>query len=227
MDGGWLSPRVWIPAGAVLGLAMLVAGALVGWKWIADEKQDVNLVTCEPGPDCQARVPVHWHADYAVFIEGEQVLFDDEDYFSTEDEVVNASVHIHKPRTSVVHVHRSLTTWREFFESLDFELTDGTTLAGQQGAPTCLTLPDGDEHCQDGESTFKFIVNGVQVDGVADTEIADIDRVLISYGPETIEEVMRDQWPQVSDEACIPSGRCLERGSPEDEPCGVGEVCTD
>jgi hypothetical protein len=228
MDGGWLSPKVWIPAGAILGLAMLAAGALVGWKLIADEKQDVTVVTCDPGPDCQPRVPVHWHADFAVFVNGEQVSFDDEDYFSTEDQVVNASAHLHEPRTSVVHVHRSLTVWREFFESLGFDLTDKSTIAGQQGQPSCLTMPDGEEFCEDGESTFKFVVNGVQVDGIADTEIADIDRVLISYGSETIEEVMGDQWPQVSDEACIPSGRCLERGDPVEEPCGIFDTtCTE
>lgn len=223
-DGGWLAPKAWIPAGAILAVAMLGAGVLVGWKWIADEKQDVKVVTCEPGPDCQARVPVHWHADFTLFIDGEQVSFDNEAYFSTEDELVNANVHLHEPRINVVHVHRSLTTWDEFLRSLGFELIDTTTIAGQAGAPLTLTLPDGQEFREEDGNTFKFIVNGVRVDGVANTEIADIDRVLISYGPETFEEVLRDQWPQVTDEACIPSGRCLERGEPDDEPCGVGET---
>lgn len=226
---GWLSPKALLPAGAILGVALLAAGALVGWKWIADEKQDVQLVTCEIGTEgCQPRVPVHWHADFAVFVNGEQVLFDDEESFSTEHEVVNASVHIHEPRISVVHVHRSLTTWHEFLDSVGFQLADKTTIAGQAGAPLSLTLPDGEELREENGNTFKFIVNEVQVDGVANTEIGDLERVLISYGPETFEEVLRDQWPQVSNEACIPSGRCLERGDPGDEPCGAFDTaCTE
>jgi hypothetical protein len=208
-DARWLSPKILLPAGAILGVALLVAGVLIGWKWIADEKQDLTVETCE---GCPPRVPVHWHADFALFIDGEKFDFDNEDYFSTEEEAINANVHLHAPRYNVVHVHRSLTTWIEFLESIGFDLTDGTTLAGQQGAPTCLTTPDGDEVCEDGENTFKFFVNGVQVDGIADTEIADIDRVLVSYGPESVEEVERDQLPQLTDEACIPSGRCLDRG---------------
>ncbi|MEX0782859.1 MAG: hypothetical protein WD557_09430 [Dehalococcoidia bacterium] len=218
---GWLSPKALLPAGAILSVAMLVAGVLVGWKWIADEKQDVNVVTCDPGPDCQARVPVHWHADFALFIEGEQYDFNQDEFFSTEDELVNANVHIHAPRINVVHVHRSLTTWDEFLRSIGFELTDKTTIAGQAGQPLNLKLPNGDEFREENGNTFKFMVDGVRVDGVAITEIGDLDRVLVSYGPETFEDVERDQLPQVSDEACIPSGRCLERGDPrlEDEPC--------
>jgi hypothetical protein len=203
-------------------VALLAGGLLVGWKWVADEKQDVNVVTCEIGTEgCNARVAVHWHADFALFIEGEKYDFDQEEFFSTEDEVLNANVHIHAPRINVVHVHRSLTTWDEFLRSLGFELTDKTTIAGQAGAPLTLKLPDGEELREENGNTFKFMVNEVKVDGVAVAEIGDLERVLISYGPETFEEVEREQWPQVTDEACIPSGRCLERGDPGPEPCGA------
>ena len=48
MDGrSWLSPKALLPAGAILGVAMLAAGILIGWKWIADEKQDISVVTCD------------------------------------------------------------------------------------------------------------------------------------------------------------------------------------
>jgi hypothetical protein len=224
----WLSPKALLPAGAILSVALLAAGILIGWKWIADEKQDISVVTCEIGTEgCAPRVAVHWHADFALILNGEKFDFDDDDFLSSGDDQRNANVHIHEPRFSVVHVHRSLTTWDEFLRDIGFELTDKTTIAGQAGQPASLTLPNGDELREENGNTFKFMVDGVKVDGVANTEIGDLDRVLISYGPETFEEVERDQWPQLSDEACIPSGRCLERGEPEDEPCGVGETsCT-
>lgn len=221
----WFSPKTLVPAGAILAVAMLAAGILVGWKWIADEKQDVEVVSCDIGTEgCQPRVPVHWHADFALFIEGERFEFDEDEFLSTGEDQRNANVHLHEPRYTVVHVHRSLTTWDEFLRDLGFELVDRSTIAGEAGSPNSLTLPDGKELREENGKTFKFFVDGVLVDGVANTEIGDLDRVLVSYGDESVEDVEREQLPQLTDEACIPSGRCLERGEPEDEPCGVGET---
>ncbi len=224
---GWLSPRMWIPLGAVLGIAMLAAGVIVGWRWVADEKQDVNIVTCKVGEEgCQPRISVHWHADFALYIDGVRYDFNQEKFFSTETELINANVHIHAPRVNVVHVHRSLTSWDEFFRSITFELSDKTTAGGTIGANTCLKTPEG-ELCEGNGKTFKFIVNGVKVDGIALTDVTDLDRVLVSFGNESLEDVMRTQWPQVSDEACIPSGRCLERGIDKNEPCSKFDTtCT-
>ena len=206
---------------------MLAAGLLVGWKWIADEKQDVVVETCRVGEEgCQPRVSVHWHADFALFIEGRKYDFNQERFFSTEEELIDANVHIHAPRINVVHVHRSLTTWDEFFRSIGFELLDKTTAVGTAGGKTCLKTPEG-EHCEGDGKTFKFIVNGVKVDGIALSDVTDLDRVLVSFGTESYEDVLRTQWPQVSDEACIPSGRCEERGVDKNEPCSKFDTtCT-
>jgi hypothetical protein len=72
-------------------------------------------------------------------------------------------------------------------------------------------------------------MNGVPVDGIAQVNIAGLSRLLISYGPESLAEVLRTQWPQVTDQACIPAGLCLDRGSgagEHGEPCSVqGDQC--
>ena len=78
--------------------------------------------------------------------------------------------------------------------------------------------------------TFKFYVNGVKVDGIAGLNIAALSRVLISYGPESEDEVLR-QFAAVTDEACIPQGICVSRGNGngehgEPEPCSGGTTCT-
>ena len=224
---GWLSPRAWIPAAAVLGIVMLGAGVFAGWQWVADEKQSLTVESCQIGEEgCEARQAVHWHADFALFIDGKQFDFGGDEFISTEEEEKSAYAHIHEPRETVVHVHYSGTTWQDWFQILGFDLSDKMTPAGKVGAPTCLTMPDGTKHCEGNGKTFKFIVNGVKVDGIATSDITDLDRVLISYGAESLEDVQKNQLPQVTDEACIPSERCPERGSDPEEPCKGQGTCT-
>lgn len=216
---GWLAPKVWIPAVAIVGVAFLAAGIILGMNVLADSKQELVVQTCRVGePGCESRQSVHWHADFALFIDGRQFDFNQDRFLSEENDELSATVHIHEPRTTVVHVHRSGTTWGEFFDSLGFKLTDKTL--PNLGGPSCLELPSGERVCDGDGKTLKFVVNGVQADGISETDITDLDRVLVSYGSESAEDVMAKQWTQVSDEACIPSGRCMERGADPKEPCG-------
>ncbi|MCK9518268.1 MAG: hypothetical protein M0R74_04445 [Dehalococcoidia bacterium] len=213
-----LSPRALVPVIAVLALALVGMGVAYAMK---DDGQVLSLASCEPGTaGCELRQTLHDHADFAVFIDGEQVDFGKPEYISTADRELSLAAHIHPARYSVVHVHYSNTTWDEFFRSLGFELRD-STVPGGSPLRTSLKLPDGTLlQTADGKS-FKFYVNGVRVDGVASAVIGDLDRVLISYGGETPEEVEQLQLPLLSDEACIPSERCHDRipdGEPP-EPC--------
>ena len=110
--------------------------------------------------------------------------------------------------------------------SLGFKLDDPSFKAIAPDK-TCMTLPGGEKLCQGPTETFKFFVNGVRVDGVSSTGIHDLDRVLISFGPESLADVVAKQLPKVSDEACIPSERCGDR-IPKDqkpEPCSVSAGC--
>ncbi len=135
--------------------------------------------------------------------------FNQERFFSTTDEELSENVHLHEPFL-VVHVHREGTTWREFFHSLGFELTD-----------QCLTTPEGDTYCTTETKRLSFIVNGVRGDGLAFQDITDIDRALISFGDESDEE-LRQQYAAVTDKACILSGLCEARipeGGLPDESC--------
>lgn len=208
---GTLVPRVWIPivvllAAAVVALAVLLV--LNGGEGTATEPVAPTL-------GGQLRQEVHWHADFALYIDGERYNFDQERFYSTAEEKLSENVHLHRPWHVVVHVHRESTTWREFFDSLGFELTD-----------ECITLPEGERFCTSGTKQLSFILNGVKVDTLAFEDITDIDRVLISYGDESDEELMQ-RFAEVTDEACILSGLCEERvpeGGIADDACS-GVVC--
>lgn len=208
------SPRVLIPVVGALALALVGMGVAYAMK---DGGQVLSLASCEAGtPGCELRQAAHDHADFAIFIEGERFDFGQSRFISTEENEKSMAAHIHDPRHTVVHVHYSNTTWDEFLRSLGVTLDD-PTMPGGSAESASITMPDGREYRSEGGKTLKFYVNGVRVDGIAFTTIADLDRVLISYGSETPEEVEQQQLPLLSDEACIPSERCHER-IPADEP---------
>ena len=173
-----LVPRVWIPiivllVGAVVALAVLLV--------VNSGEREPDVVVCEPGtPGCELRQAVHWHADFALYIRGERYDFNQERFVSDEEDELSENVHIHGERVSVVHVHREGTTWREFFDSLGFELTD-----------QCLTTPEGEQFCNSEAEGLSFVLNGVKLDAMAFQDITNIDRALISFGSESDEELMQ------------------------------------
>jgi len=216
---GWdwyLSPKVWLPGLGLLLLSVIGVGA--GWWLSSGESSAADAGAPVLAADGTLRQPVHWHSDFALFIRGKQFDFAQDEFWSKEGEEKDPYVHIHEPRSSVVHVHREQTTWDEFLTSLGFKLTDNS-----------LTLPDGTKYMNGGGETLKFFVNGTRIDTVMFQDIADLGKVLITFGPESDEDILRTQWPNVTDQACIPSELCKDRipAQPEPEPCSKsGSSCT-
>lgn len=219
---GWLAPKQWMPILGVLSVA-IIALAVALFLNLGDDDDGGPAASTGGG-----RVPVHEHSDFALFIRGEQFDFNQPGMVSNaEAEVVSGNVHLHDFRYSVVHVHTSLTTWDEFFTSIGFELTD-PSFPGVTGDRTCLEMPGGEKLCNTATETWKFIANGVPVDGLANVNIPDLGRFVFSYGPETVEEVLEAQYPLVSDEACILSELCIARIDPNEPPeeCQGGLTCS-
>ena len=189
---------------------------------------DSKIVSCDASdPKCTLRKPTHEHANFAVFVQGQKFDFNSADYIGEEGAEFSEVAHIHRPRYSVVHVHMSGTSWNEFLKSIHIELLD-PTIVGVEDKTTCLTVPGGKKYCNTDKEKLHFIVNGVKVDGVSDSLITDLDRVLISYGSED-EAALMKQYEQTGTDACIPSERCKERIDPNEpkENCqgGRGTTC--
>ena len=212
---GWLSPKQWIPLTALLVIAIGVLIAFVALGTFDDSTGPAATASVANNPD------THEHADFALFIRGQEFDFNQPQFISTDDHDVDPYVHIHEPRTTVVHVHKQGITWDMFFSSLGFTLND-PSFAAITPEQTSLKLPDGTLLKTSDTETFKFYVNGVKVDGVASYGIHDLDRVLISYGSESDADVVATQLPKVTDQACIPSERCKDRIPPNETP----ETCS-
>lgn len=142
---------------------------------------------------------VHHHANFAVFVDGERLDLSGARYM--EDVAACAAdpnavrpqdrAHLHNDEGGVVHVHHGGATWGHLFANLGFGFGDGH-----------LILDDG-RRFFDGEEgrTFELVVNGREVLELANRPIRSLDRVLVSIGPETLEEVMAQQFPRVPNDA--------------------------
>lgn len=210
-SGRWdwyLGPRIWLPGFGVLLLAVMAIA--LAWWLTSDDSSAGATQAPVLAADGTLRQPVHWHSDFALFIRGEQFNFGQDGFWSKEGQEKHPYVHIHEPRSTVVHVHREQTTWDEFLTSLGFKLTDNS-----------LTLPDGTKYANGSGETLKFFVNGTRIDTLMFQDITDLGKVLITFGPESDDEILRSQWPLVTDQACIPSELCRDRipAQPEPEPC--------
>ena len=144
-----------------------------------------------------ARVPVeeptHYHANFALFVTGERVDLSADEYMEdvatcTLGEVVfpAARAHLHNNNADVAHVHHEGVTWGHLLMNLGFGL-------GEE----YLALDEGPVLTEGEGRTLKFILNGQAQYSVHDQLIRSGDRLLISYGPESEQEILRSQFPQV------------------------------
>ncbi len=157
---------------------------------------------------------LHYHADFKVYLNGIAYDFAQEKYMSEEEGALSPFTHLHDMNGEIIHKHMSGITLGDFFESIGMSLTE-----------TCFTVDDGTAYCDDETKTLQFYVNGELNTKFDQYELQDLDRILISYGDET-EAELQIQLSSVTDEACIYSETCPERGSPPDESSCVGsEEC--
>jgi hypothetical protein len=210
---GWLGPRTWVPALAVLLIAVAALAALFVRERGNASDNGASRSVPVLATTGDLRQKTHTHADFAVFINGQKRDFSDPDFVSKAGDERSANVHLHKPRFSVIHVHRTGTTFDEFFRSIGWELTD-----------TCIKPAGEQQFCNSGDQAIKFMVNGVRVDSLMFEDIPAMGRVLISYGTETDDQLLQ-QYGQVTDESCILSGLCLARGDGAGEQ-GEPEECS-
>ena len=188
---------------AVLAIGCALLGYFVAAGKFGNSTKYLSITSCTVGTTgCEARGPANTHADFAVFINGQQVDFDQPQYAAKQGADVGFDT-----GGKTVAAHKQLTTWDSFFRTIGIELVD-STVPGGTIETTCMTMPGGTKYCQDAKDTFKFYVNGVKVDGIDNTNIVDLDRVLISYGPDTPAQVVSAQLPKLTAQACQLSNRC-------------------
>lgn len=156
----------------------------------------------------------HYHADFKVYVEGEFYNFSQEEFMSTPENIQSRNVHLHDDNGKIIHYHAEGITLENFFSSIGINFTS-----------SCIEV-DQVEYCSDGEKQLVMIVNG-EITPLNPQYIAkDLDRILIAHV--SLEENATELFENVTDEACIQSGQCPERGDPFDESsCGPTSCSVD
>jgi hypothetical protein len=136
---------------------------------------------------------VHYHANFAVFINGQREQFKGDQYYQeisacSATDRPQSRAHMHDHVNHVIHVHAPLVTWANFFSVLGWSLQD-------------TSLFDGKQAYVDGSGgRLHFILNGKPALSVANEVIKTEDRLLISFGNEDA-PALNGQFNQVESDA--------------------------
>jgi len=137
----------------------------------------------------------HYHADFAVFINGKREAFVGPGYYEevaacTADAANNdpkTRTHMHDNVSDVVHVHDKRVTWQDFFTNIGWSIGPDYV----RSLDTLYVTNDAD--------TVTFILNGKKVDRVDNLVIGDQDKLLVSYGPTGADTAA--QYAQIKNDA--------------------------
>jgi hypothetical protein len=164
-----------------------VVGALIGGAIVALSL--VGLVRFLVTPHDE----VHYHANVAVFINGQREEFRGAQYYQEvaacdQHDSPLGRVHLHDKNSHVVHVHDSVVTWGELFMNLGWSLNNSMVYDGHT---PYINGQGGELH---------FILNDKPTRSIANEIIGDRDRLLISYGTED-DAALQKQFSQVESDA--------------------------
>lgn len=128
---------------------------------------------------------VHYHANFAVYVDGQRETFDSFSYYEeiqgcdpTSGVRPQSRAHMHNFVNDTVHVHDDGVTWGHFFANLGFTLGNDV-----------LSTDDG-VFVADDTAELTFILNGQEASAIANELIQDQDVLLINYGTEADDEMM-------------------------------------
>jgi len=152
--------------------------------------------------------PNHTHADFAVWIEDTKVDFARPEFMSVEGQNPKAKFfHLHDGNGEVMHSHKPGQPIGDFFASLGMEMT-----------VTCFRLDPDNAACNNPDGrTWKMFVNGVEKPFDPRYSFQDLDRILLTYGSNEVQ--IQQQLADLTDESCLYSKTCPERGDPPTENC--------
>ncbi|RDJ30973.1 MAG: protein-disulfide isomerase [Crenarchaeota archaeon] len=115
----------------------------------------------------------HVHSSILVKIFGDKFDFSLPAY-----QIKSSWIHFEAQDGTTIHRHAEGVTLGYLFDTLSIEVSD-----------ECFIFPDGRQFCTNEDYTLKYYVNHEQVSGIYDYVFNDEDRILISYGSETPEEI--------------------------------------
>jgi len=116
----------------------------------------------------------HEHASVLVRIFGDKF-----DFAATTYQIKSSWIHFEESDGNTVHRHSSGVTLNYLFESLGIGIDED-----------CYIFGDGRQFCTNEDYSLKYFINGDSVNSINDYVVQNDDRILISYGGETEEQII-------------------------------------
>ncbi|TSC58574.1 MAG: Cu2+-exporting ATPase [Candidatus Peregrinibacteria bacterium Greene0416_19] len=183
------------------------------------------IVEGPPNPHMFSAVnpdPNHTHADLAMWIEGRRIDLSGEKYMLSEESTdpdKETNPHLHDGNGLVIHRHKPGQSVGEFLKAVGIiataqciALDDGTSACNQDGTPNHAAGTAGS-----GQRRWQMFVNGTEQPFDPGYVFRDLDGILLTYG--ATGEQLPEQLQTLSDDACLYSQTCPERGKPPVENC--------
>lgn len=166
--------RVWLVVGASF---------LLGAVWITA----IRFVLVE-------KIETHYHANFGIFVNGERQHFTSFAYFEEVTSCMGdysdnpkSRVHLHDQIDHVTHVHDKGATWGHLFANIGLVLGNDV-----------IELENG--LYKEPETSIRFLLNGQEVDTVANRVIESEDKLLISVGT-TDDQAFQKQYNEIESDA--------------------------
>ena len=184
----------------------LIAGGLIGAILVAGASYYFYNY---PNPFNHYTTEVHVHADLVIVVNDNKVDLTLDKYQSTKTHVLDHRVHLHDNKGDVIHRHSDDVTLEIFLKSIGFTLTD-----------TCLTNDTGERFCTDDTHELVLYVNKKPVEDPSDYITKEDDKVLLYFGSKNNPR-REEYFGGITNNSCIYSGTCPERGIAPPENCGL------
>jgi len=151
----------------ILGLI----GLIIGYASFTFITMDSNAPGTPPGAGKLG--DEHEHASMLVRIFGDKF-----DFSATTYQIKSSWIHFEESDGNTIHRHSSGVTLGYLFETLGIGIDED-----------CYIFSDGRQFCTNEDYSLKYFINGDAVNSINDYVINDDDRILISYGSETKEQI--------------------------------------
>jgi len=156
-----------LKAAGILALIAIIVG-YAGYEFI-------NLDSSAPGapPGAGKLGDEHEHASLLVRIFGDKFDFDSPAY-----QIKSSWIHFEDSDGTTIHRHSSGVTLDYLFANIGISIDN-----------ECYKFPDGRQFCTNEDYSLKYFINHEPVKDINDYVLEEGDRILITYGNETPEQI--------------------------------------
>ena len=153
------------------GILALIA-LIVGYASYEFVTMDADIPGAPPGAGKLG--DEHEHASLLVRIFGDKFTA----FANPSYQIKSSWIHFEESDGTTIHRHASGVTLGYLFDSLNIGISS-----------ECYAFPDGRQFCTNEDYSLKYYLNHQLVDDINDYVIQDDDRILITFGNETPEQI--------------------------------------